>query len=132
MASINELKEALKEHLEQKGIMNKLRSELRAEIYQTLNEQSGGVSLPTNENYIINELIKEYLLFNKHHYTLSVFESECGNDKKPLEREFISQQLKVVEDNSTINIPLLYPLIYGTKTKISDDKKDSKIFKPLK
>ena len=42
------------------------------------------------ENLLINELIKEYLQFNNYNYTASVFDTESGNYKDPLERELIA------------------------------------------
>ena len=38
MASINELKDVLKETLEEKGVMSQLRARIRAEIFGALND----------------------------------------------------------------------------------------------
>ncbi len=129
MATINELKEVLKEHLEDKGVLNQLRTSLRSEIFKTLNDQNQEAPRPSNENYIINELVKEYLEFNNYHYTSSVFESESGNDKEGLERQFIANQLKIVEDSNTKQLPLLYSLVYGLKKQVKEE--DGKVFKGL-
>ena len=127
MATINELKDVLKEHLEEKGVLDQLRSSLRSEIFKTLNDQNQQVPRPSNENYIINELIKEYLEFNNYNFTASVFETESGNDKDGLERQFIASQLKVVEDSTTKQLPLLYSLVYGLKKQVKEE--DAKVFK---
>lgn len=38
MASINELKEVLKETLEERGVLSQVRAKIRAEIFNTLND----------------------------------------------------------------------------------------------
>lgn len=38
MASINELKEVLKETLEERGVLSQVRARIRAEIFSTLND----------------------------------------------------------------------------------------------
>ena len=39
MTSVDELKEVLKEHLEQEGTLNEIRSSLRAAIFNSLNDK---------------------------------------------------------------------------------------------
>ena len=91
MATVEELKEVLKDHLEEKGVLNEVRSQLRAQIFNSLNdtphEDKKNESM---ENILMNELIKEYLSFNNYNYTASVFETESGNFKEPLERDLIA------------------------------------------
>jgi lisH domain-containing protein FOPNL len=115
MASIQELTAALKDHLESKGVLDKVRSSLRAEIYNTINDKSLQIHKPTNENYLLNELIREYLEYNNYNYTNSTFETESGNDKAPLDRNFLSRQLGVSESEDTRAVPLLYALVFGQK-----------------
>ena len=73
MASINELKEVLKETLEEKGVMSQIRARIRAEIFGALNDSPPSRPDLSNENLIINELIREYLRFNGYEHTLGVF-----------------------------------------------------------
>lgn len=115
MASIQELTAALKDHLESKGVLDKVRSGLRAEIYNTIHDKSLAVHKPTGENYLLNELIREYLEFNNYNYTHSVFESESGNDKAALDRAFLARQLGVSETEDTRAVPLLYAMVFGQK-----------------
>ena len=69
MASINELKEVLKETLEEKGVLSEVRAKIRAEIFNSLNDKPRNIPSLPNENLIINELIREYLIFNNYHHT---------------------------------------------------------------
>ena len=41
MATIEELKDVLKETLEDRGVLSKIKAQIRAEIFNTLNEQTG-------------------------------------------------------------------------------------------
>ncbi len=116
MASINELKEVLKEHLEDKGILNEIRSSLRSEIFNALNDAPQKNPKLSKENILINDLIKEYFEFNNYNYSKSVFESECGNPAEKLNRDLIAHQLNVQENKDTRKLPLLYSLVLGKKS----------------
>ena len=39
MTSLNEMKTVLKEHLEKGGVLNEIRSKLRASVFNTLNNE---------------------------------------------------------------------------------------------
>lgn len=109
MASINELKDVLKESLEERGVLSEVRAKIRAEIFATLNDKNLAKPQLTNENLIINELIREYLIFNNYTHSLSVFLPESGQpEKQPFDRAFITKKLNVVEDSQSRQLPLLY------------------------
>lgn len=78
MATINELKDVLKETLEERGVLSQLRAKIRAEIFSTLNDNPAQKPELSNENLLINELIREYLVFNNYSHTLAVFLPETG------------------------------------------------------
>lgn len=101
MATLNEMKEVLKEHLEKNGTLNEVRSKMRSEIFNTLNNKPKNQTKLSNQNLLINELIREYLQFNNYNYTSSVLIPESGQPAKPLERGFIANQLNVVEDSQS-------------------------------
>ena len=126
MSSVNELKDILKDHLESKGVLDKLRTELRTEIFTALNDETSNPHKNlSKENILINDLIKEYLAFNGYLYTKSVFDTECGNPKERLSREIIATELNVVENKQTQQLPLMYSLVFGSKTpigKMADEK----------
>jgi lisH domain-containing protein FOPNL len=82
------------------------------------------------ENLIINELIREYLTYNNYNHALSVFLSESGQPSEPpfsrlifsfifdcfsliFLRDFLSKELRVYEDHTTRDVPLLYGLMFG-------------------
>ncbi|GAB1598458.1 lisH domain-containing protein FOPNL-like [Argonauta hians] len=127
MAQVKDLKNAISESLERKGVLNKIRAEIRAEVFHVLDEHSEGKPPLCNENLIINELIMEYLQYNKYNHTCSVLMAEAGQSETRLDREFIRNELDVTEDAETSTIPLLYSLVNyflqqktGAKTKITN------------
>lgn len=126
MASVNELKEVLKETLEERGVLNEIRAKVRAEIFNSLNDQSSKNSKQkpvSNENLIINELIREYLAFNNYNNTLSVFLPESSQPvKPPFDRTYISKKLKVLEDKNSRELPLLYGLAFGLKKIVASNE----------
>uniref|UniRef100_A0A673I056 Fgfr1op N-terminal like n=1 Tax=Sinocyclocheilus rhinocerous TaxID=307959 RepID=A0A673I056_9TELE len=72
MATITELKSALRETLEARGVLGQLKARIRAEVFSALDDQSTPRPPLSHENLLINELIREYLQFNKYRYTASV------------------------------------------------------------
>ena len=69
MASLNDLKSVLRETLEQKGTLNEVKAKIRAEIFTALDAESTSKPALSNENMIINEMIREYLEYNKYYNT---------------------------------------------------------------
>ncbi|XP_056136920.1 lisH domain-containing protein FOPNL [Lampris incognitus] len=111
MATITELKHALRETLESRGVLGQLKARIRAEVFSALDDQREPRPQLSNENLLINELIREYLEFNKYRYTSSVLTAESGQPEAPLDRQFLANELKVVEDASSRSVPLLYGLV---------------------
>ena len=109
MASIDELKDVLKETLEERGVLSELRAKIRAEIFNSLNDKASQKVPLSNENLIVNELIKEYMIFNGYTHSLSVFIPETGQpERSPFDRNFIAKKLKIQEDSKSKEVPLLY------------------------
>lgn len=61
MTNINELKDALKETLEEKGVLNEIRARMRSAIFSALDNDDKPKPKLSDENLIINEMIREYL-----------------------------------------------------------------------
>jgi lisH domain-containing protein FOPNL len=61
MSNINELKDALKDTLESRGKLNEIRAMLRSSIFEAIETDDKPKPKLTDENLIINELIREYL-----------------------------------------------------------------------
>lgn len=116
MASLEDLKNALKESLESRGVLGDLKARIRAEIFNALDDQEGSRPRPSDENLVINELIREYLVYNNYHHTLSVFLPESGQpEHPPFDRNYISRQMRVSEDHKSRSVPLMYGLVRGLR-----------------
>ncbi|KAM9724741.1 centrosomal protein 20 isoform 3-T4 [Dama dama] len=72
MATVAELKAVLKDTLEKRGVLGHLKARIRAEVFNALDDESEPRPSLSHENFLINELIREYLEFNKYKYTASV------------------------------------------------------------
>ncbi|XP_047922327.2 centrosomal protein 20 isoform X6 [Anser cygnoides] len=72
MATVVELKQALKEALEKRGVLGQIKANIRAEVFHALDDQSEPRPPLSPENLLINELVREYLEYNKYKYTASV------------------------------------------------------------
>ncbi|KAL1273251.1 hypothetical protein QQF64_029113 [Cirrhinus molitorella] len=111
MATITELKSALRETLEARGVLGQLKARIRAEVFSALDDQSTPRPPLSHENLLINELIREYLEFNKYRYSASVLTAESGQPEVPLDREFMANELNVAEDSSAKAVPLLFIML---------------------
>jgi lisH domain-containing protein FOPNL len=116
MASLEDLKNALKETLDSRGVLGDLKARIRAEIFNALDDQESARPRPSDENLVINEMIREYLIYNSYHHTLSVFLPESGQpEHPPFDRTYISRQMRVAEDHKSRSVPLLYGLVKGLR-----------------
>uniref|UniRef100_A0A4W5LY98 Centrosomal protein 20 n=1 Tax=Hucho hucho TaxID=62062 RepID=A0A4W5LY98_9TELE len=102
---------ALRESLESRGVLGQLKAQIRAEVFNALDDQSEPRPALSHDNLLINELVRDYLEFNKYRYTASVLTAESGQPEVPLDRQFMANELKVVEDPSSRSVPLLYGLL---------------------
>ncbi|XP_021267684.1 lisH domain-containing protein FOPNL isoform X3 [Numida meleagris] len=98
MATIAELKAVLKDTLEKRGALGQIKARIRAEVFNALDDQSEPRPPLSHENLLINELIREYLEFNKYKYAASVLTAEAGQPEVPLDREFLVKELNIIED----------------------------------
>ena len=113
MTTVEDLKNALKETLEQKGVLNEIRAKMRQSIFEAIESDDKPQPKLSNENLIINALIKEYLDYNNYLHTSSVFQAESGQPKDKLDRNFIASQLNISETNQSQKVPLLYSILFG-------------------
>lgn len=120
MASLSELKGALLDTLEARGVLGELKARVHEEIFRALDEPAPRPAIPT-ENLLINELIREYLEYNGHQHTLSVFLAESGHpETRTFDRKFIADELRIAdcgsnskpdrERRNNAKLPLLYSL----------------------
>lgn len=63
---------AVRETLESRGVLGQLKARIRAEVFSALDDQREPRPPLSHENLLVNELIREYLEFNKYRYTASV------------------------------------------------------------
>lgn len=118
MASLEDLKNVLRETLEQKGVLNDVKAKIRAEIFTALDSEQAGKPQLSNENMIINEMIREYLEYNKYYNAASVLVTETGQPSEPpFDKAYLQSKFGISENKKTKgeNMPLLYDLVFGLK-----------------
>ncbi|NXH47816.1 FOPNL protein, partial [Dicaeum eximium] len=101
----------LKDTLEKRGALAQIKARIRAEVFNALDEQGEPRPALSRENLLINELVREYLEYNKYKYTASVLTAESGQPEVPLDRQFLAKELNIVEDASAKSVPLLYGIL---------------------
>eukprot|EP00731_Ephydatia_muelleri_P017758 Em0010g856a len=104
MATAEELKKVLKDTLEGRGVMEELRARIRAEIFNALDDKTENKPVLSHENLLLNELIREYLEFNKYKYSCSVFLQETGQPQEPLGRDFLAHELHITQEPTASSV----------------------------
>lgn len=97
--------------MEKRGALGHLKARIRAEVFHALDDEREPRPELSHENLLINELIREYLEFNKYKYTASVLMAESGQPVVPLDRQFLIRELNACEDSKDNTIPLLYGIL---------------------
>ncbi|CEG41772.1 lish domain-containing protein fopnl [Plasmopara halstedii] len=111
-ATLSDLKEVLKDTLAARGSLDQIKARIRAEIFAALDDQNLPKPKLSNENLIINELIREYFEYNNYRHALSVFLPESGQPaEKPFDRHFLSSELNITDDPRFTRVPLLYSIV---------------------
>ncbi|KAM5151999.1 centrosomal protein 20 [Mantella aurantiaca] len=111
MATVTDLKSVLTDTLDKRGVIGQLKAQIRAEVFAALDDQSEPRPVLSHENLLINEMIREYLDFNKYKYTSSVLTAETGLSDIPLDRSFLGRELNFVEDANAQSVPILYGIL---------------------
>ncbi|XP_075141610.1 centrosomal protein 20 isoform X2 [Leptodactylus fuscus] len=104
MATVSELKAVLTDTLDKRGVLGQLKAQVRAEVFAALDDQSEPRPVLSHENLLINEMIREYLEFNKYKYSSSVLTAETGLSDVPLDRSFLARELNIIEDTSAQSV----------------------------
>jgi lisH domain-containing protein FOPNL len=130
----NDLKLAIKEALDRKGVMKDMRARLRASVFHCLEDKS--VPLPTKKSkdlYLSTELVREFLISLNLENTLSVFCEELGQESEMnCDKEFVAGELgfNVRPRNGEENIdsiPLLTLLVQQARLNKDNYEPDSSL-----
>ncbi len=123
--SEKEFFEAVKGSLQEKGLLDKLSGEIRSEVLQILKSDDSTTATAdpsvvfktSSQNFILNELIKEYLEWNGLKHTKDVLVSEAGHPKESLTRCQLEEALNVQVGSNAQKVPLLYSIVSSLTDK---------------
>ena len=108
IASEMDLVEAVKKALDRKGATAAIKSQIRAEVFHTLEDKTVEMPAKPPDVYFASELIREFLMRLDLKNTLSVFCEEIGQQgEMGVDRPLISGELGINTIGSDANIPLL-------------------------
>ena len=113
-------KAALREALDASGDIERIKAQLRAAVFHSLDGSSPETTKirATPENTLINEMIREYLQFSGYEHTLSVFTSEAQLPRTTLPRPVVASEMGV--PGAPSEIPVLYALVEEGKRHQQD------------
>ncbi|XP_075551202.1 centrosomal protein 43-like isoform X1 [Dermacentor variabilis] len=133
-----ELRDLLLETLENKGVINRIKAELRASVYLALDEQEGikpfeksadeSSVLATDEGRLAASLVHDFLHSCNLKFTLSVLEPEAPL-AEPLSRGELCSRLGLEQREGPLLLQLLHPL-HPPATSESPEASDSKVRPP--
>jgi len=125
-----ELRDLVAQCLETNGVLNKIRAELRANVFMALEEQDSlknskvgnqklKAFLSTKEGAIVGSLVREFLSCFNLDFTIAVFDPECCHDEQFTRRDELVNALNLTP--SSKDSPLLLELLHsfqGEKTGV--------------
>ena len=118
-----ELFKAVTDSLQEKGVLGDLSAIVRAHVLHILKQDEPTEAknlLKTNtHNFVINELVKEYLEWNNLKHAKDVLVLESGHPQESLTRSQLEEVLNIKTGLNASKVPLLYTLV-SAFTKKSD------------
>ena len=118
MASEKDLSKTVTQSLKENGFLNKMSAEVRKEILNVMKNENQDHQLSPElsaDNFVINELIKEYLEWNHFNQTSDVLSLESGQPKQRISRAELENTMNVQSGENSAKIPLLYSIISTVK-----------------
>ena len=117
-----EFVDTIEKALRDKGVLDQLTCKVRAEILQVLKsslkvKQEKKVIPESTNNFLINEIIKEYLDFNGFKHSADVLSVESGQPTKRVERVDLENALKIHTGPNAKQVPLIYSMVTSFRTK---------------
>ncbi|XP_016348016.1 FGFR1 oncogene partner-like isoform X9 [Sinocyclocheilus anshuiensis] len=118
-----ELRDLLIQNLENSGVLNKIKAELRAAVFLALEEQDKvenktplvnenlKKSLNTKDGRLVAGLVTDFLQVFNLDFTLAVFQPEISTLNGLDSRETLSKELDISETEVNKNTPLLLELV---------------------
>ncbi|TRY96412.1 hypothetical protein DNTS_033281 [Danionella cerebrum] len=129
-----ELRDLLIQNLENNGVLNKIKAELRAAVFLALEEQDKvenktplvndnlKKSLNTKDGRLVAGLITDFLQVFNLDFTLAVFQPEISTLNGLETRETLSKELDISESEVNKNTPLLLELVKRGRHKDKGDR----------
>nr|XP_004651138.2 centrosomal protein 43 isoform X1 [Jaculus jaculus] len=124
-----ELRDLLVQTLENSGVLNRIKAELRAAVFLALEEQEKVENktplvneslkkfLNTKDGRVVASLVVEFLQFFNLDFTLAVFHPETSTFQGLEGRENLARDLGIIEAEGTVGGPLLLEVIRRCQQK---------------
>ncbi|XP_078375032.1 centrosomal protein 43-like isoform X2 [Oculina patagonica] len=123
-----ELRDMVAQTLESKGVLGKIRAQLRASVFLALEEQEGSEGkiplvnpdlkkfLSTSEGRLVTGLVREFLEYFDLDFSIAVFDPETNFSDKYPGRNNLARELKLNDIDSTARSPLLAEVVKRLKS----------------
>ncbi|XP_049641148.1 centrosomal protein 43 isoform X3 [Suncus etruscus] len=124
-----ELRDLLVQTLENSGVLNRIKAELRAAVFLALEEQEKVENktplvneslkkfLNTKDGRLVASLVAEFLQFFNLDFTLAVFQPETSTLQGLDARENLARDLGIIEAEGTVGGPLLLEVLRRCQQK---------------
>ena len=106
---VDEVASMLKQMLDNQGVLGKMKAQIRACVYKSLEEGASEKPRLPSEMLLINELVREYLEHAGFQHTANTLALESGHAEERVPRAVLARQLNIPAAQA--DIPLLYSLV---------------------
>eukprot|EP00667_Euglena_gracilis_P027071 EG_transcript_33160 len=104
-----EVAAVLKDVLDSTGVLDSVRAQIRAQVFKCLDQQWAAKPQLSTDNLLINELIRDYLEYNRYLHTADVLQHETGQPAERIPRPVLAAELKFQHTDQ--QLPLLYGIL---------------------
>jgi lisH domain-containing protein FOPNL len=118
MEGVSDLKQVIRQALENKGILQQIKAQIRAEVFLSLEGNHATESMGREpvekppEIFLACELIRELLMSLNYKNSLAVFCEESGPTAEMLiQKEYLASELGLTLSKEDQNVPLLLLIV---------------------
>lgn len=118
------LESVVTDRLRERGVLHKIQGQIRQEVLAALKEErdhpdfaAARPDFSSGDNFVVNELIREYLTWNGLHQTAAALSLESGHPQQNLDRQSLEDNLGVRSGANAAKVPLLYSVVAAVRNK---------------
>jgi lisH domain-containing protein FOPNL len=112
------LRGAVRHRLAENGTIGRITAEIRAEVAKAIRKEEDEKAAPdvvSGDNFVLNELIREYLEWNDCGNAAEALVAESGHPRERVDRRELEDVVGVRTGANAARVPLLYSMLAAVR-----------------